>query len=164
MDLEPELATSSNGTSMSFVAKLVVFCPRSHLCLEPSLQHSTRGTELFIVEIEKFICPGAHFGELVYSKLTFRTDALIDRGTDQFTILNGSLSFCKGECWDMTKDDPHILQHSNFLIDEIFKLIETWYGIGAVGAGFHSNGIETICRNDSTLNTASGKLNKATFQ
>ena len=116
--------------------------------LAPSLHHSANGMKPFIVVVVFVICPGPHFGEAVYSKPTFRTDALIDREADKFTILHGSLSFCQGEYWVMTKGDTHILQPSNFQIDELFQLIKTWSRIGAVEAGFPSNRSETTCRHD----------------
>ena len=118
IDLEPDLATTSNGTSISVVATLVVFCPGSHLC------------------------------EILHSKQLFRTDVVIKRDAHKITILDGKFCTMGGNQWIQHSDQTKVLKHPPFQIDRLLEVVETCSGIGAVGAGFHANHAKTVCYND----------------
>lgn len=119
MDLEPWLATSSSGTSLSFVAKVVAFRPGSHVC------------------------------EMLHTKQLFHTDVSIGREAHKITILDGSFSFLGGKHWIHQTERTVVLEHPPFQIDRLLQVVETCSGIGAVGAGFHANHAKTVCYNDN---------------
>ena len=118
LDLEPDLATSINGTSISVVATLVVFCPGSHLC------------------------------EVLHSKQLFRTDVVIERDAHKITILDGKFCTMGGNQWIQHSEQTKVLKHPSFQIDRLLEVVETCSGIGAVGEGFHANHAKTVCYND----------------
>ena len=118
LDLEPLLSSLEDGAKISVVAELIMFCP------------------------------GSHIGRMIHTKQIFRTDASIDPNTAKFSILLGTKRLIGSNFWIQTDVDSRILRHPTLAVDHLRKLVETCAGLGIVGKGFHTCGIETVCYNE----------------
>ena len=118
LDLEPLLSSIEDGAKISVVAELIMFCP------------------------------GSHIGRMIHTKQIFRTDASIDPNTVKFSILKGTKMLIGSNLWIQMGVDSRILRHPTLAVDHLRKLVETCAGLGIVGKGFQTCGIETVCYNE----------------
>ncbi len=116
--------------------------------LEPCLS-STVGSSISIVARVILYCPGSHVCEMLHSKQIFRTDISIDREVNKFSVLDGLCCKFGETFWIQKIEQTVTLIHPPHQIDRLLQVVETCSGIGAVGIGFHANHAKTVRYNDN---------------
>ena len=107
-------------------------------------QHGTTSflAEVLIYSNGRHICRTAIYNQI------FQTDADLDPSFPTFTMLDAEFRKREGRSWIHTKPNTAVFAHRPGDDKAYTKIIEACSGIGAVGKGFHQNGVETVLYND----------------
>ena len=93
--------------------------------------------------------PGCHVCRTFLHHQTFVTDAHIQKGVVQHTILQGTVRFVDGKKWILTNEMTKVFPRSQLDTGGLFRIIEACAGISAVSQGYAKCTASTVCTVES---------------
>ena len=113
--------------------------------IEPQLCDLQPGQQISVVMDVLVYNPGSHVCKTFLHHQTFVTDACIQKGVAQYTILQGTVHFVDGKRWILVNETTKVFPRPQLDTEGLFRIVEACAGVSAVSQGYAACTATTVC-------------------